>query len=258
MKRSACEFGSSPRGIPVVLSCRLERFRIHLVRRPTQRAIPSGRGWTCAVAFCVGLILCVGFPRHLTAQTAQEVNATWTLIPSGLAVGGSFRLLFMTSTRQDPTETQLETYDALVQAAANSGHADIRDYSSHFKVLGSNASVNARDHTSTTSTDTDPRRADLLAEWRQGRGQLQRLLRRQLGLERAARPRADLRFRGRQKSSQGRPATARRTPPSISARTERGSESLRNPEGKSTPGADPVAGIFASTGFQECSRCPQY
>ena len=69
--------------------------------------------------------------------------------------------------------------------------------------------------------------------------------------------RTDPRLAGLQKSSRGRPATARRTLLSISGRLECGSESLRGQEGKSTPGADPIARVLVSTGSQGCSpwRC---
>ena len=68
-----------------------------------------------------------------------------------------FRLLFMGRNPRNADSTDIAVYDAYVQGriAAN-GHTEIKAYSSHFKVLGSTATVNARTHTGTTSTGGVP------------------------------------------------------------------------------------------------------
>ena len=76
----------------------------------------------------------------------------WALKPSGLNVGDTFRLLFITSTKRDATATGIATYNTFVQTAAGSGHGDIQAYASHFRVVGCTAAVNAKDNTGTTGT----------------------------------------------------------------------------------------------------------
>ena len=86
------------------------------------------------------------------ASAETEVPADWSLIPSGI---DRFRLLIVTSTTGNAEAVAIADYDTHVQnAVTNNGHADIQDYSSGFKVLGSTETVNARDHTETRATDT--------------------------------------------------------------------------------------------------------
>ena len=74
------------------------------------------------------------------------------LIPEGLGVGDSFRLLFLTSTTRDATSSDIDDYNAFVQAAAAAGDDAIRDYSASFLAVGSTGAVDARDNTATTGT----------------------------------------------------------------------------------------------------------
>ena len=74
------------------------------------------------------------------------------LVPEGLEVGDRFRLLFLTSTKRDAISSDIETYNAFVQAAAGSGRRDIRAYRTGFLAVASTATVDARDNTSTTGT----------------------------------------------------------------------------------------------------------
>ena len=83
------------------------------------------------------------------------VPVDWALIPTGLGVGDSFRLLFLTSTKSSLSSTSISTYNTFVQNRAAAGHTDIQDYASLFKVVGSTALVDARDNTGTTYTNTD-------------------------------------------------------------------------------------------------------
>ena len=90
------------------------------------------------------------------AAAQTEVPADWSLIPSGLDAGDTFRLLIVTSTRQNAEATAISSYDTVVQGDVSStGHTDIRSYSSNFKMLGCTETVDATVHTSTRSTDTD-------------------------------------------------------------------------------------------------------
>ena len=84
-----------------------------------------------------------------------EVPSNWSLKPSGLGTGDSFRLIFATSGTRDATSTDIDDYNTFVQNAAASGHASIQEYSAGFRVVGSTGAVDARDNTGTTHTDDD-------------------------------------------------------------------------------------------------------
>ena len=92
-----------------------------------------------------------------TDASATTVPANWNLIPSDPPAGGQFRLLFVTSTGHAATKGNISNYNTYVQSQANASdaHADIKAYSSTFRVLGSTESVDARDNTRTNpNTDT--------------------------------------------------------------------------------------------------------
>ena len=84
-----------------------------------------------------------------------EVPYDWGLIPSGLGPGDSFRLLFVSADRRTAAPGDIVFYNAFVQEAAASGHADIQGYSSGFRAIGSTAEDDARDNTATTYTAAD-------------------------------------------------------------------------------------------------------
>ena len=81
------------------------------------------------------------------------VPSDWALKPSGIAVGGKFRLLFVSSIKRNAVSTNIADYNAFVQARAAAGHSAIRDHNAGFRVLGSTQAVNARVNTCTQSTD---------------------------------------------------------------------------------------------------------
>ena len=77
----------------------------------------------------------------------------WALKPSGLNDGDKFRLLFVTSTTRDTRATDIGTYNTFVQTAAKAGHAAISDSCGNlFKVVGSTATVNARNNAGLTGS----------------------------------------------------------------------------------------------------------
>ena len=82
----------------------------------------------------------------------NEVLASWSLTPAGLAVGDQFRLIFLSSTKRDALSTDIADYNTFVQDRAAAGHADIQAYSGGFGVIGCTAAVDARDNTATTGT----------------------------------------------------------------------------------------------------------
>ena len=83
---------------------------------------------------------------------AAAVPVDWGLVPSGLVAGGSFRLLFVSSTARHGGSVPIGPYDTLVRTAAANGHSDVQRYSSHFRAIASTAAVDARSHTATTHT----------------------------------------------------------------------------------------------------------
>ncbi len=87
------------------------------------------------------------------AQTV--VAADWSLIPSGLSTGDSFRLIFGTSLSRNATSGTIADYNTFVQNRAAAGHSAIQTHSSGFRVVGCTADVDARDNTSTTYTTSE-------------------------------------------------------------------------------------------------------
>ena len=83
------------------------------------------------------------------------VPSDWSLIPAGLGPGDKFRLLFLSSTRRDASSSSISTYNSFIQGRAAAGHADIREYSDQFRVIGCTDTLNATDNTNTRSSDTD-------------------------------------------------------------------------------------------------------
>ena len=91
----------------------------------------------------------------VAAQAQTKVPSDWSLTPTGLGPGESFRLIFASSTTRDGTATDITTYNTWIQNVAAAGHASIRAYSSGFRVVGSTSTIDARDNTETTYTSAD-------------------------------------------------------------------------------------------------------
>ena len=95
-------------------------------------------------------------PAPPTACSAEiTVPSDWALKPTGVASGGKFRLLFVTSNRRNPRSSNIAHYNSFVQARAAAGHSAIQHYGKGFRVLGSTSAVNARANTCSRSSDTD-------------------------------------------------------------------------------------------------------
>ncbi len=77
---------------------------------------------------------------------AVVVPIDWPLLPSGLSHGDEFRLLFITSGKRNATATDISVYDNFVQSHVADGAASLVPYAGFFRVVGSTASVDARDH----------------------------------------------------------------------------------------------------------------
>ena len=140
------------------------------VRRQSDKGVDAGRGDSALKRACprrsrvrslsaAGLLLLLAallaLPMQAQAQTVTTVPDDWALLPTGISTGDQFRLIFLTSSNRNATSATIGDYNTFVQGAANSGHTDIRAYSSGFTVVGCTASVDARDNTGTTYTSTD-------------------------------------------------------------------------------------------------------
>ena len=90
-----------------------------------------------------------------TKVSATEVPSDWSLAPSGLAAGDTFRLLFHSSVTRDATSTDIGDYNTFVQGAAAAGHDDIQAYSAGFRAVASTADVDARGNTDTIYAEDD-------------------------------------------------------------------------------------------------------
>ena len=87
------------------------------------------------------------------AQAQVDVPSNWELKPSGLQVGDEFRLLLRTKNAHHATSTNISGYDTHVQGqVAARGHSALKEYSTHFKILGSTATVDARAHNGMTGS----------------------------------------------------------------------------------------------------------
>ena len=81
------------------------------------------------------------------------VPTTWSLVPSGLVDGDSFRLLFIGSSGRDASDSDIAVYNTFIQNLVDTnGHDDIKAHSATFRMLGSTEAVDARDNTGTTGT----------------------------------------------------------------------------------------------------------
>ena len=89
---------------------------------------------------------------HADGEDEQEspilVPSDWGLRPSGVPVGGEFRLMVITKSTRNAQSADISDYDTFVQTEMKStfAHQDIREYGDKFRVVGSTSAVSARDH----------------------------------------------------------------------------------------------------------------
>ena len=90
----------------------------------------------------------------------HKVAADWALKPTGLSVGDSFRLLFVTYDWHHAQSAAISRYNAHVQTRAadadgqDAAHAQIRAYSADFRAVGSTATVAAIDNVAAPTATT--------------------------------------------------------------------------------------------------------
>ena len=162
-KVGACEVRAADAVAPAGRTNRVDgpgRKRRAESRTRTDASCPSGRVRVRSLtARRLAAWVLAAFVAFLAvpAYGQTEISSDWPLIPSGLNVGAEFRLMFMGKNKRAADSTDIAVYDAYVQGRiAAIGHAAIKAYASHFKVLGSTATVNARTHTGTTGTGGVP------------------------------------------------------------------------------------------------------
>lgn len=68
--------------------------------------------------------------------------SSWSLIPSGLSGGRSFRLIFLSSGQRNDSSTNIAVYNTFIQNRA-AGNAHIQAYSDDCKSVGCTATVDA-------------------------------------------------------------------------------------------------------------------
>ena len=122
------------------------------------RCRPPGR--PRATWLAVPLLLLVALPLALgesnvaygqSERTPQiAVPSSWSLKPSDLSVGDSFRLIFISTTTTEGAVASVDDYDTIVQDAAAAGHADIQGFGLLFRAVVSTSTEDARDHIDAT------------------------------------------------------------------------------------------------------------
>ncbi|MDE0117727.1 MAG: S8 family serine peptidase, partial [bacterium] len=83
---------------------------------------------------------------------AYNVSSDWSLIPSGVGVGQSFRLVMVTSEETRVSSDTVGFYNRFVERLVAGGHQDIQAYARGFRAWLSTAVVDARDNTHTNPT----------------------------------------------------------------------------------------------------------
>ena len=113
---------------------------------------PSARPLASAV-LALAALLALAAPGR--AQT--EVPENWALIPSGLELGDSFRLLFATKGTRDATVSAVSDHTtSSSRRRPPPATPTSQAYSSEFKVVASTAGTDARANTETTYTNDEP------------------------------------------------------------------------------------------------------
>ena len=161
-KVGACEVGAADDVAPAGRTNRVDgpgRKRRAESRTRTDASCPAGRVrvrslTACSLAAAFLVVFAVDLALLATpAQAQTDVPSNWPLIPSNLNTGDEFRLLLRIQSKRNANSENIGDYDAFVQEEISAkGHVEIKAYSSHFQVLGSTATVNARTHTGTTGS----------------------------------------------------------------------------------------------------------
>ena len=164
------------------MSNRSSHFAHRFQTLPSALAGVPGSRRLLALAVVLAVLALALLTPGAQAQTVAPddvavVPEDWSLIPRGVSPGEQFRLIFLTSTTRDASSTDIGDYNTFVQNLAAAGHDDIREYQRRLPRGGQHR---RRGRPGQHGNDRD-RRSHLLALRQQGRRQLRRLLRRNLG-----------------------------------------------------------------------------
>ena len=118
---------------------------------------PSSLSWDVGDTVEVEITCACDAVSVAQTQAQVDVPGNWELKPPGLQAGDEFRLLLRTKNRHYATSTNISDYDTHVQGqVAARGHAALKEYSTHFRILGSTATVDARAHNAMTGSGGVP------------------------------------------------------------------------------------------------------
>ena len=106
------------------------------------------------------IVISVTAENNATTQTytvtvtrsPTKVPDDWSLKPTDLGPGDTFRLIFLSSTKRTGSSSDIAPYNNFVKDRAAAGHTDVQAYSSGFRVVGCTTNTDARDNTATTGT----------------------------------------------------------------------------------------------------------
>ena len=128
-------------------------------RRASQAAVRAARRVLPLLSVLLLWLIAAPPPAAQTSDdTTTGVSKQWVHTPSGLEVGDTFRLMFVTSTTRDATSSSAADYTAFVQRAAASANADseVRRHSSKFRALVATEARNALGNIAYGLSDTEP------------------------------------------------------------------------------------------------------
>lgn len=91
------------------------------------------------------ILICASLLVSLLAAPAALFGTVLTL-PSGLAPGAQYRIVFVTSTSTTATSTTIGDYDTIVNTDANAAGSLLAPLGATWEAIGSTSSVNAIDH----------------------------------------------------------------------------------------------------------------
>ena len=94
-------------------------------------------------ANCTSATVCTTTVTIVDEDKVVQVASDWALKPSGVNVGGRFRLLFISSTRRNAQSAAMRDYNQFIQDTAAAGHAAIRGDSLRFRTVGCTQAVTA-------------------------------------------------------------------------------------------------------------------
>ena len=114
------------------------------------------RSLAAAILLALAALVTVLPVPSAQAQQALEVGFDWQLKPSGIARGGQFRLLFITSNTHNAESSAIATYNSFVtnrlRDRRHTGFDRVSGSTDYVRAVGSTSTVDARDNAEMTGT----------------------------------------------------------------------------------------------------------